>query len=210
MTRSTRFLAPALRVLAASVLVLFVAHAALAAGPSHHPGFVDGSFLKEFASDDGEFVEVTLDGNVLKMFAGPASSIEQSVGDIVSRLESIRALVLELRDDVADDAVDRVEEIRDRLERDGWQQIARVRDGESRVNVMFKMSENVIHGITVLVLDGKDLVFTNIAGDLREEDLKNLTERFSVPGMYAIGAPGGHGHEDDDDHDGGHGDHDHR
>lgn len=183
--------------LLAVLAALAVPAAAWAADATSHPGFVDGAFLKQFAADDGEFVEVTLDRNILKMFSGPATAFEKSVGDVVSRLESLRALVIELRDDAGEEAVARVDEIRAGLERDGWQQVARVRDGDERVNVLFRTTDDVIHGITVLILDGNELVFTNIAGELRAEDLQNLTERFAVPGMEAIGT--GEGDDADDE-----------
>ena len=180
-----------------ALVAILLPGAAWAGDVTTHPGFVDGSFLKEFAADDGELVEVTLDRNVLQMFSGPAMAIEKSVGDVVSRLESLRALIVELRDDARIDAVDHMERVRARLEQSGWQQIARVRDGEEHVNVLFKMSDDVIHGITVLVLDGNELVFTNIAGELRTEDIQALTERFQVPGMSALG----HGEDGDEDDD---------
>jgi hypothetical protein len=184
--------------LVAAVLALAPA-GALAAEPSleSHPGYVDASFLAQYADESGEFVEVTLDEPLLKLFSGPAASYDEDVGRLAGNMKSVRALVITLRDGTQDEVFDRMAEIRADLEGRGWQKIAEVREQSERVNVLMKTTEEAILGITVLVLDGKQLVFANIAGEMTMEDLERLAAKHAVPGLEQLKKGEGHEHEED-------------
>ncbi|MDH3284727.1 MAG: DUF4252 domain-containing protein [Acidobacteriota bacterium] len=151
-----------------------------------HPGFIDGSFLAEYADKDGEFVEVTLDAPLLETLSAPAAAYDEDVAVLASKLKSVRALVINLRDGVAEEVRGHLADIRRTLERDGWQKIVEVRDGDENVNVLLKSGDDVIHGITVLVTDGNEMVFANVAGDLHMDEIQRVMSKWKIPGLEEI------------------------
>ena len=151
-----------------------------------HPGFVDGSFLAEYADENGEFVEVTLDAPLLEMLSGPTAAYDEDVARLASKLKSVRALVINLRDGVQEEVRRHLGDIRARLERDGWKKIAEVRDGDENVNVLILAGDDVIHGVTVLVTDGSELVFANVAGDIHMDEIQSVMSKWQMPGLEEL------------------------
>ena len=81
-----------------------------------------------------------------------------------------------MRDELKDEILDDVRGLQTRLASDGWQSVARVRDGEDNVFVMLKTDGDVLVGVTVLVSSGSELVFTNVAGRIDMDQLARLAE----------------------------------
>ncbi len=182
---------PLARALAAA-LALAVTPLAVAAdrAPSRSRGFVDGSAFAALAGEDSEVVEINIQAPLLKALAR-ADAGDEGLGSFVRKLESVSAYIVALEGDPrrTERATRMVREMEAKLERDGWQRLAVVREKAARVNVYIRNNDEVIDGLVVLVVDPEEsrVVFANIAGTLDLADLGKLQDTLDLPGLDALG-----------------------
>jgi hypothetical protein len=72
----------------------------------------------------------------------------------------------------------------------GWEKIARVRENDDNISVLFLMDDDAIAGITVMVADGgenAEVIFVNVAGRIDLELLGEMGMKVGLPGLEALG-----------------------
>lgn len=151
----------------------------------NHPGYVDGSAFAKLAEDAETLIEVSINGVLLRTIANSLGQENEELGDLLSGIVSISAVVME-DGSRQDDAIDLAAEIAEDLENDGWERIARVRDGDDNVTIMVLVSEDddTIAGITVMVSEkGGHVVFANIAGSIDLGAIAKLSGGLNIPGL---------------------------
>ncbi len=154
------------------------------------PGYVDGSVFLEFAGEDDELIEVSLNGPLLKVLGKAFTQQDPDLAKLVGQLDSISAVVIE-SDGKMDmrRASELIKKLTRRLEDRGWERLARIREKDSRIIVMALHDGEVIQGLTVLVVEGDgELVFANIAGRIDLAQIGKLGAGFGFPGLDAIPA----------------------
>lgn len=175
------------RMVALACAAVIAAAGSAAAGGSaldRLPGYVDGAGFVELAGDDGVTVEVNLNGALLRAI----TRVDEDLARLAGGLESIHAVVLDLeagRDPAA--VRRRVDELERSLRRDGWERLATVRERGGRVHVLVLSEGERIRGLTVLALDGGELVFANIAGEIDLAAIAELGREMDLPGLDALG-----------------------
>jgi hypothetical protein len=146
------------------------------------PGLVDfGPF--DPPTDGSEFVEVQIKGNLISMVARLAKNSEPEAAELLSKLRLIRVNVLGLNDANRDQVLERMRQVRTRLETSGWDRVVTAQDAKGAdVQVYLKLrGEEAVEGIVVTVLEArKEAVLVNVAGDVRPEQLATLGERFNI------------------------------
>lgn len=191
MTSRPRSAGRALRAAASVALALaaFVpaARADAPAAPwTRHPGFVDGEPFTALASKHGDLVEVSVTGALLGLVASTVRAQDAELASMIESLAAVSAVIVEIDDDSLG-ALDRAERaLVERMGAGGWSAIARVRDGTTRVTVWVLPRGERFEGLTVLVRDGRDVVFTNIAGTIDMQRLQALAGRLNVPGLDEV------------------------
>ena len=178
--------------LSAALIVLMLVTPASAQRRSRdaarHPGFVDGSAFAELADDDDNVIEISIQGALLKMLSGAISEKNEELGDVLSGIVSINAVVVELGDNSADKAVRLARSTAEKLKDDGWEQIIRVRQkDDANVVVLAHHDDDEIDGLVVLVVEADDqLVFANIAGTIDLASLARIGMNFDLAGFDQI------------------------
>jgi len=171
------------RILWIFFLLLIVASPAMAEVRDRSPGYVDGSLFLDLATDDTTTVEVNLSGAILKAIA----SADESLNQLAGGLESIHAVILEFEDEAQ---LAEVQELLKRTEKrlrdENWEVLTRIREGSSRVTVLVLNDDEVVQGLVVLVSDGAEVVFANIAGLIDLSAIAKLGESFDIPGLDEI------------------------
>lgn len=156
-------------------------------------GVVDGRAFADLARDEDSVVEVHLSGALLSTLAS-ADSKDEGFGAFLRGLRSIEAYIVELGSDSA--RLERAERlVRDteaKLDRQGWERIARVREKSSNVNILVRHDEPFIDGLVILVVDREsgDVVFANIAGRIDLARLGDLGRVVNLPGLDSLADPG--------------------
>ena len=141
---------------------------------SDRPGYVDFSTL---ATDYGEpRVMVDLGSSLLQLVS--AMSHEDPVAkEALSNLDSVRIHVYRTDGELAP-AQERIDHVNKILSADAWEKIVRVREPGEQVDIYVKHSEERVHGVTVMALDGEEAVFINILGSIDPEQLATVVGKF--------------------------------
>ncbi len=176
--------------LLSALAVVPLVHAAPRAVSS--AGVVDGSAFAALASDEDAVAEIHLSGALLSTIAA-ADSEEEGFGSFLRGLRSIEAYIVKIGDDTArvDKAFRLVRETELKLERQGWERLARVREKTTNLNIFVKHNEPYIDGLVVLVVDRDkgEVVFANIAGRIDLARLGELSSMVKIRGLESLGDP---------------------
>ena len=157
-----------------------------------HPGYVDGSAFAELAGDDSTLIEVSIHGALLKTVASALAHAHENeaIAEFIGGIISIHAVVVEDSDDDDGDAGKIAAEIAGELKKNGWDQVAKVReDGESVTVLILLDDENddSLAGITVMVSEsGGKIVFANIAGRINLSIVGKLSKGLDIPGLHHL------------------------
>lgn len=153
-------------------------------------GVVDGSAFAGLASDEDSIVEVHLSGSLLSSIAS-VDSADEGFGSFLRGLRSIEAYVVKIGEDTArvDRAIRLVRDTELKLERQGWERLARIREKSSNVNIFVRHNEPFIDGLVVLIVDKDqgEVVFANIAGRIDLARLGELSRMVDIRGLDGIG-----------------------
>lgn len=163
----------------AAIASAVVLSAAAFAAPA--PGYVDFGAFTPAAGQ--QFVEVEVDGALLKLASMFADKKDPEIGKIVSNLERVRVNVIGLSEETRQSTTDRVRSIRESLRSQGWKRVVTVQEqnGED-VGVYLKQdAEDAIQGIVVTVISGgKEAVLVNIVGHVQLEQIAAVGERLNL------------------------------
>lgn len=155
-----------------------------------HRGYVDGSAFAELANDDSTLIEVSIDGAVLRTVATALGEENKAIGEFLDGIVSISAVVVEDVDDDNGSVASIAARIAKDLKEDGWEQIARVREGDEGVTVLVLLddkNEDSLAGVTVMVNEDADnMVFANIAGRIDLSMVAELATGLGVPGLEEL------------------------
>ena len=165
------------------VLLFIAASPVLAEGRERSPGYVDGSLFLDLATEDTTTIEINLSGAILQAIASTDEDLKQLAGG----LESIHAVILEFTDE---GRVAKVQELLRQTEKQlrdkGWEVLTRIKEGAGRVTVRVINDGAAIQRLVVLVSDGGEVVFANIAGVIDLNAIAKLGESFDIPGLGEI------------------------
>jgi len=177
------------------VLVLLAGISALpAAAAKKGPGYVSSDSFVEVAGDDALQVQVSIPSSLLKLITGADPELKRLAGG----LESIEAVILDLsRRGVAERARAAMKETEKRLLRSGWERLVLVREEGSEVRVLLLNNEERIDGLVVMVVDGTEMVFANVAGMIDLAAIEEIGGALGVPGLDDIDFDAGRDDEDE-------------
>ena len=131
-------------------------------------------------------VQVDLTAPLLAFVSAAAKTADVEGAEVISGLNGVRVRVYQkLNDAKAVSAF--VEEASKRLERAGWLRTVYVADDENRVRIYVKIKDNLMSGMTVMVVDDHEAVFMNISGTIDPEQLGHLARTVGVGDAF-----GGH------------------
>ncbi len=165
-------------VAALTVAALITATAA-AATPSK--GYADFGDLSPAAGE--QFVQVDLNGTLLKLAAAFTKNEDANISALISKLESVRVNVLGLSDANRVETTAQIEAIRTSLDAQGWTRVVTVREGKGDDVAVFikEANDSSIHGLVVSVIsDSGEAVLVNIVGDVGVDQLAKLGERLNI------------------------------
>lgn len=167
----------------------FVSAAMLvSASAADEPGYVDIGQLAPSAK--GEFVEINLSPALLKFAARIAKHHEPDAAEIVGDIKRIRVNVVDLDDGNRAATIAKIEDVRAKLESQGWTRMVTVREAEGgdNVAVFAKMqSEDAIDGLVVTVIDRRgQAVFVNVVGNISADKIGALAEKYDIEPLRKV------------------------
>ena len=171
-------------ILVCTLIILGVAVSAFAGdrdSAKGHPGYVDFDALDIFGDTEAK-IEVYLKADMLKLLAGFVKNEDPELFDMINKLLLVRVQVFDLDYDLADEFVNRSKKTVKGLDKEGWERIVRVNEGDEVVYVYLKPSDKFesINGIVVLVVEDDEAVFVNVVGEIHPDDISRLGEHFDI------------------------------
>ena len=167
------------RSLTALAASLVIGSAAAFAASSE--GYVD--FGKLPSTPGLQFVEVDLDGALLKLAAVVVDKKDAEIGKLVANLERVRVNVLGVSDETRATVTERVHAVRSGLVEQGWKRIVSVQEqkGDDVAVYVKQGPDDAVRGVVVTVISGeKEVVLVNVVGDVKLEQLAAVGERLNI------------------------------
>lgn len=141
--------------------------------------------LNKLAEKASEVVDVTLDGQMLKLaskFLSKDDPDEAKVKNLVNGLKGIYVKSFEFEKEGEYSPAD-VEAIRTQLRGPGWSRMVAVvskKDGEN-ADIYMKLDGDRVGGLVILAAEPKELTVVNIVGNIDIDQLSELGGHFGIP-----------------------------
>jgi hypothetical protein len=163
-------------------LILMSFAAALFAGTLSAQKIAFDFDTRELSQKAIETVEVTLDGEILRLASKFLAAGEQDAeaAAMIRGLEGIYVRSYTFAEDGAYDAAT-LGRVRSRIGT-GWQRIVSVKSGDKEnVEIYTHLKGDVITGLVVIAAEPRELTFVNIVGPIDLARLSSLEGQFGVP-----------------------------
>jgi hypothetical protein len=140
--------------------------------------------FSELAAKAEESVEITLDGQLLRLAAGflSGSGEEKEIREIVGGLKGIYVRSFTFS---KDGQYDRriAERVRQQIG-SGWEPMVRVRSrGAEDVDILVRPGATSIDGLIIIATEPREFTVVNIVGSIDLEKLSRLQGHFGIPAM---------------------------
>lgn len=176
-----------------------------------HPGYFSFGDIESY-SDGEETVEIDLMQPLLSFFAGVVEQEEPEMYTLLKNLELVNVRVFSYDPAKEEKLRAHIESTGDRLRKESWENVVKVRDRKENLNVFVKLSnaepgkpanpDTALEGLAILVVDEYQAVFVNVVGHFDMEAIQTLGEHFNLPHMEDIHRHQKSMDDDDDDDDG--------
>jgi hypothetical protein len=140
-------------------------------------------------SVDREYVEVNLDRSLIELAVEIVGSKEPALGALLDKIQRVNVRVIGLDESNRTVSLQRIDEIRNGLEADGWSSIVTVSEGThgGDVSVLALVDGDAINGLVVTVVDSEDeIVVLDISGRILTEQIVELVGRLNIEGLDGL------------------------
>ncbi|MBN2103941.1 DUF4252 domain-containing protein [bacterium] len=143
----------------------------------NHPGYIDLSSI-EIPNDAGEVTEVCIGPELFMMFqnfSDEKDDAEMPFGD--GGMFSINVKTFEINADQSEKVSAEMKKIEEKLKREKWTPIVRVKSGDETTNISVKFDKgnNKTMGLLIMSLEpGHEAAFVNIVGSVPLEAIGNM------------------------------------
>lgn len=152
------------------------------------PGFVDLDWIR-IPAGAAEIQDITLDPVLAGLAAAqPGSGEDEALRQALAMVKSVRVKSFSLAagQDASGVAAD-VKKLQDRLEKDHWQRLVYMKDGEETVTISTLYRANLMVGLMLLTYEpGDSATFVNVVGDLDLPTLMRLAGQMHGEQLHGL------------------------
>lgn len=141
------------------------------------PGYVDFGQLTDIFGEPT--VQIAVGESLLGLVGSLSAQEDPEAAEVFNRLQGVRVNVFEERD-ISPEGVEFVKDASAKLSSMGWESVVTVNSQEEQVRVFMKLNEDMVQGITVMVVDESEAVFVNVIGDINPAELEKVMDNFDV------------------------------
>lgn len=161
---------------------LFIAGTALASDITQERGYVD------FASLDSVYGEPKVMVNLNKTMLGFISKINMSdpeASELISKLKAVRVQIYNMTSNDKP-ALDLIAKVSKDIQTKDWLPIVSVNEEDEKVRVFTKITDDIMDGLVVMVINNKDdkegreAVFINIVGEIDPAQINKVTNSLNI------------------------------
>ena len=161
---------------------LFIGSTALANDITQERGYVD------FANLDSVYGEPKVMVNLNKTMLGFISKINMSdpeASELISKLKAVRVQIYNMTDN-DQPALDLIAKVSKDIKNKDWLPIVSVNEKDEKVRVFTKITDDVMDGLVVMVINNSDsresreAVFINIVGEIDPAQINKVTKSLNI------------------------------
>ncbi|HET6569026.1 MAG TPA: DUF4252 domain-containing protein [Rhodothermales bacterium] len=151
------------------------------AGIERNPGYVNFADVESWFDQEAT-MEVNIKGALLKLVAEASRYDDPDLASMLGKLKAIQVRGYTLTPDEVDGISRRTSDFSRRLEGQGWDTVARVREDGEDVHMYVKAGEDAIDGLMVMVVapGENETVFVNIVGNINPEEIGRIGRKFDI------------------------------
>lgn len=174
---------------ALGIAILTCMSSAQAAFPKPTPGTIDPSLFSGLSSSGNRTLELNLTQPLLHQTAQGSAENEPELARILAGIQSVRVHVVGIDPTNRTKVEDSLGKVRATLQADGWDQVAKAREGNADIAVHFRTrGTEAVEGVVVSVLtDDKEATLVNIVGNIRPADLARVGARLRIDSLLKAG-----------------------
>jgi len=161
---------------------LFIGSSAIADDITQERGYVN------FANLDADYGEPKVMINLNKTMLGFISKINMSdpeASELISKLKAVRVQIYNMTDN-DQPALDLIAKVSEDIKTKSWLPIVSVNDNEEKVRIFTKITDDVMDGLMVMVINSseereeREAVFINIVGEIDPAQINKVTESLNI------------------------------
>ena len=141
------------------------------------PGYVDFGDLGDTFGEPT--VQISVGASLLSLVGSLSASEDPEAAEMFKRLKGVRVNVYE-NTEVTAEGLDLVKNVSNKLSGDGWESVVTVNSEDEQVRIFMKINDDVVQGITVMVVEATEAVFVNVIGDINPAELEKVMDNFDV------------------------------
>lgn len=141
------------------------------------PGYVDFGDLGNIFGEPT--VQISVGASLLSLVGSLSASEDPEAAEMFKRLNGVRVNVYE-NTEVTAEGLDLVKDVSSQLSGSGWESVVTVNSEEEQVRIFMKIDDDVVQGITVMVVEATEAVFVNVIGDINPAELEKVMDNFDV------------------------------
>lgn len=158
---------------------------------SAEPGYVDLDLLPQIRDAEPN-IEVNLSGTLLNLLAESMRGEDEDFAILVSGLRSIRVRIFDGSGNdepiaPTDIVAGQIRSLANRLSRDGWESVVRLRDDNNQIHILLRTADSSIAGLVALFSDPEgSFGFINIVGNFDPQRLGRLARQLNLEPLAAL------------------------
>ena len=141
------------------------------------PGYVDFGELGDIFGEPT--VQIAVGSSLLGLVGALSAQEDPETADLFKRLNGVRVSVFE-NTEVTDEGIAFVKDASSKLSSMGWESVVTVNSADEQVRIFMMINEDMVEGITVMVVEDTEAVFVNVIGDLNPAELEKVMDNFDV------------------------------
>lgn len=163
-------------------IAFFIAAASMAVETKSvlEKGMVDFDYFKGKEAK----VEVNISGNLLNMAANIVAKEEPQISKMLLDLKGVFVRIFSAESLAGEKIEDIIKRYEQKLLKEGWEPMVRVRDKNDNVMVLTLSEQNLFKGIFVATSSKNEVVLVNLFGSIKPENIAELSKgKLPIPGL---------------------------
>ena len=142
-----------------------------------YPGYVDFGELSDIFGEPS--IQIAVGSSLLGLVGALSAQEDPEAAELFKRLNGVRVNVFE-NTEVSEEGIEFVKDASSKLSSMGWESVVTVNSADEQVRIFMKINEDMVQGITVMVVEATEAVFVNVIGDLNPAELEKVMDNFDV------------------------------
>ena len=142
-----------------------------------YPGYVDFGELGDIFGEPT--VQIAVGSSLLSLVGALSAQEDPEAADQFKRLNGVRVNVFE-NTEITQEGIEFVKDASSKLSSMGWESVVTVNSADEQVRIFMKINEDMVEGITVMVVEATEAVFVNVIGNLTPAELEKVMDNFDV------------------------------